>query len=260
MTELVLGRIEDGVAIVTLNRPEASNAMSMALADALYAVVEPFSHDPSVRAWLLNANGKNFCAGGDIGVFGDAADPGAMIHAMATRVHESLKILQAHRAPVVMAINGAAAGAGFSLVSAADIAIAAQSSSYLWAYAALGLTCDGGSTWNLPRVIGMRKAQELAFTGKRILADEAAAIGLVTRIVADEALQDEALGIAKQIAQGPTTSFGEVKKLLAQTYANDFATQLGLEADSIAAALVRPDGANAVRAFLDKRKPVFTGE
>ncbi|HEX7853599.1 MAG TPA: enoyl-CoA hydratase-related protein [Sphingobium sp.] len=260
MTDIVLGRIEDGVAVVTLNRPEASNAMSMELADALYAVIEPYSRDNAVRAWLINSNGKNFCAGGDISIFGDAKDPGAMIRALATRLHDSLKLLQAHRAPVVMAIQGAAAGAGFSLVSSADIAIAGQSSSYLWAYAALGLTCDGGSTWNLPRVIGMRKAQELAFTGKRILADEAAAIGLVTRVVEDAALQDEALAVAKQIAQGPTTSYGEVKKLLAATYANDFATQLDAEANSIAAALVRPDGANAVRAFLEKRKPVFTGE
>ncbi|HEX7874532.1 MAG TPA: enoyl-CoA hydratase-related protein [Sphingobium sp.] len=260
MSDMVLGRIEDGVAIVTLNRPQASNAMSMELTDALYAVVEPYSRDSAVRAWLINANGKNFCAGGDISAFGDAPDPGGLIHAMATRIHDSLKILQAHRAPVVMAIQGAAAGAGFSLVSSADIALGAQSSSYLWAYGAIGLTCDGGSTWNLPRVIGMRKAQELAFTGKRLLADEAAAIGLLTRVVADEALQDEALAVAKQVAQGPTNSFGQVKQLFAATYANDYPTQLDAEADGIAAALARPDGANAVRAFLDKRKPVFTGE
>jgi 2-(1,2-epoxy-1,2-dihydrophenyl)acetyl-CoA isomerase len=260
MTDIVLGRIEDGVAVVTFNRPETSNAMSMDLAEALYGFVEPYSRDGTVRAWLINSNGKNFCAGGDISVFGDAQDPGAMIHKMASRVHDSLKILQTHRAPVVMAIQGAAAGAGFSLVSAADVAIAGKSSSYLWAYAGLGLTSDGGSTWNLPRVIGMRKAQELAFTGKRLLAEEAAQIGLVTRVVEDDALQADALAVAKQIAQGPTTSFGEVKKLLAATYQNDFATQLNAEADSIAAALVRPDGANAVRAFLEKRKPVFTGE
>lgn len=260
MTEIVLARIEDGVAVVTLNRPETSNAMSMALTDALYAVVEPYAKDPAVRAWLINSNGKNFCAGGDISVFGDTPDPSGMIHAMASRLHDSLKILRAHRAPVVMAVQGAAAGAGFSLVSGADIAIAGRSSSYLWAYAGLGLTTDGGSTYNLPRVIGMRRAQELAFTGRRLNAEEAAEYGLVTRVVDDEALQEEALKVAKQIAQGPTTSFGAVKQLLASTYANDYATQLDAEATSIAAALGRPDGANAVRAFLEKRKPVFTGE
>jgi len=260
MTETVLARIEDGVAVLTLNRPEASNAMSMELLDALYAVVERYSRDPAVRAWLINSEGRNFCAGGDISAFGDTPDPSGMIRALADRLHDSLKILQAHRAPVVMAVQGAAAGAGFSLVTGADIALAGRSSSYLWAYAAIGLTSDGGGTFNLPRVVGMRRAQELAYTGRRLTADEAAEIGLVTRVVEDDALQDEALKIAKQIAQGPTASFGAVKQLLGATYANDYATQLDAEAESIAAGLRRPDGLNAIRAFLDKRKPVFTGE
>jgi 2-(1,2-epoxy-1,2-dihydrophenyl)acetyl-CoA isomerase len=159
-----------------------------------------------------------------------------------------------------MAIQGAAAGAGFSLVSGADIAIAGRSSTYLWAYAAIGLTCDGGSTWNLPRVVGIRRAQELAFTGRRLTAEEAADMGLVTRVVDDEALQEEALKVARQIAQGPTESYGVVKGLFAASFANDFATQLEAEATEIAAALARPDGARAVKSFLAKSKPVFTGE
>ncbi|CAN5322823.1 enoyl-CoA hydratase-related protein [soil metagenome] len=260
MTETVLARMEDGVAVLTFNRPDASNAMSMGLLDALHTAVEAYSRDPAVRAWLINANGRNFCAGGDISVFGDTPDPSGMIHALATRLHESLKMLRAHRAPVVMAVQGAAAGAGFSLVSGADIVLAGRSSTYLWAYAALGLTSDGGATFDLPRVVGMRRAQELAYTGRRLTAAEAAEIGLVTRVVEDETLQEEALKIAKQIAQGPTASFGAVKQLLSVTYANDYATQLDAEAESIAAGLGRPDGLNAVRAFLDKRKPVFTGE
>lgn len=260
MTELVLGKIEDGVATLTFNRPEASNAMSLALADALYALVEPYARDRRVRAWLINANGKNFCAGGDVGAFGNTDDPQGLIGSMARRLHDSLRILHSHRAPVVMAIQGAAAGAGFSLVSGADIAIAARSSTYLWAYAALGLTCDGGATWNLPRVIGIRRAQELAFTGRRLTGEEAAAIGLVTRVVDDELLQEEALKVARQIAQGPTESFGAVKGLFANSFANDFSTQLEAEATAIAAALGRPDGTNAVQSFLAKNKPVFTGE
>ncbi|HEX7822581.1 MAG TPA: enoyl-CoA hydratase/isomerase family protein, partial [Sphingobium sp.] len=260
MTELVLGKIEDGVAILTLNRPETSNAMSMALTDALYALVEPYSRDRSVRAWLITSTGKNFCAGGDIGAFGNTDDPQGLIGSLARRLHDSLRILHEHRAPVVMAIQGAAAGAGFSMVSGADIAIAARSSTYLWAYAAIGLTCDGGSTWNLPRVIGLRRAQELAFTGRRLTGEEAAAIGLVTRVVDDELLQEEALKVARQIAQGPTESFGTVKSLFARTFANDYGTQLEAEATAIAAALGRPDGANAVQSFLTKSKPLFIGE
>ncbi len=260
MTELVLGKIEDGVATLTFNRPEASNAMSLDLANALHDLVEPYSRDRSVRAWLINSTGKNFCAGGDIGAFGNTDDPQALIGNMARRLHDSLRILHAHRAPVVMAIQGAAAGAGFSLVSGADIAIAGRSSTYLWAYAAIGLTCDGGSTWNLPRVVGIRRAQELAFTGRRLTAEEAADMGLVTRVVDDEALQEEALKVARQIAQGPTESYGVVKGLFAASFANDFATQLEAEATEIAAALARPDGARAVQSFLAKSKPVFTGE
>lgn len=260
MTEVVLGRIEDGVAVLTFNRPEASNAMSLALGNALHALVEPYAKDPSVRAWLINANGKNFCAGGDIGAFGNTDDPQALIHAMADRLHDSLKILHAHRAPVVMAVQGAAAGAGFSIVTGADIAIAGASSTYLAAYGVIGLTADGGSTWNLPRVVGLRRAQELFYTGRRLNAEEAAAIGFVTRVVPDDMLQEEALKVAKAIAQGPTESFGVVKRLLDASLTADYAAHLDAEAASMGAALARPDGANAVAAFLEKRKPVFTGE
>lgn len=260
MTELVLGKIEDGVAIVTLNRPEASNAMSPELCDALFAVIELLAKDSATRAWLIRSEGKNFCGGGDVAVFDDASDPSGKIGALARRLHDSLRILHAHRAPVVMAVQGAAAGAGLSMVSGADIAIAGRSSTYVWAYAALGLTCDGGASWNLPRVIGLRRAQELAYTGRRLNAEEAADIGLVTRIVDDGLLQQEALQVAKTIAQGPTNSFGAVKRLFAASFANDYPTQLEVEAVAISEGLGRPDGANAVKAFIERRTPVFTGE
>lgn len=260
MTELVLGRIEEGVAIITLNRPEASNAVSMALVDALAGTIEGLAANPATRAWLIRSEGRNFCAGGDINDFVGADNPSEMIGRMARRLHEALRILHEHRAPVVVAVQGAAAGAGFSLVAAADIAIAARSSSYLWAYAAIGLTCDGGATWSLPRTIGLRRAQELAYTGRRLNAEEAAAYGLVTRVVDDEALDAEAMATARTIADGPTAAFGAVKTLFAGSMANDFATQLDAEADAIAAALAGPDALNAVAAFLERRKPVFTGQ
>lgn len=260
MTELVLGRLEDGVAVVTLNRPQASNAMSLALGEALFAVVERLAADPATRAWLIRSEGKNFCAGGDLNDFVATDDPSGMIGKMAHRLHDSLLVLHKHPGPVIMAVQGAAAGAGFSMVAGADIAIAARSASFLWAYATIGLTCDGGSTWHLPRVVGMRRAQELAYTGRRLTADEAAEIGLVTRVVADDELDAEAMATAKAIAQGPTLSFGAVKQLFAASMRNDFATHLAAEADEIQAALGRADGRNAVQAFLERRKPVFKGE
>lgn len=259
MSELVLGRIEEGVAVVTLNRPDANNAMSLALGDALAGVVERLAGDPATRAWLIRAEGKNFCVGGDINDFVGGDNPSEMIGRMARRLHDSLRILHDHRAPVVMAVQGAAAGAGFSMVAGADVAIAARSSSYLWAYSAIGLTCDGGATWNLPRTIGMRRAQELVYTGRRLNAGEAAEIGLVTRVVEDETLDAEAMATARTIADGPTAAFGAVKKLFASSALNDYATQLDAEADAIQAALAGPDALNAVTAFLERRKPVFTG-
>jgi len=259
MSELVLGKIEEGVAVITLNRPEAGNAMNMALGDAMAETVERLANDPATRAWLIRAEGKNFCVGGDINDFVGAENPSEMIGKMARRLHDSVRMLHDHRAPVVMAVQGAAAGAGFSMVAGADIAIAARSASFLWAYAAIGLTCDGGSTWMLPRVVGMRRAQELAYTGRRLTAVEAADIGLITRVVDDEALDAEAMATARAIAQGPTASFGAVKQLFAASMRNDFETHLAAEAEAIEAALARSDGLHAVAAFLERRKPVFTG-
>lgn len=258
MTQLVLGKIEDGVATLTFNRAEASNAISMELADMLFATIESCAQDNSVRAWLINSVGKNFCAGGDVSTLGSTDVAQAL--AGARRIHDSLRILHDHRAPVVVAVQGAAAGVGLAFVSGADVAIAGRSSHYLWAYSAIGLTCDGGVSWHLPRVIGLRRTQELAFTGRRLTADEAADIGLVTRVVDDDILQDEALRVAKHIAQGPTESLGAVKRLFASSYTNDYETQLEAEATSISAAFGRPDGVNGVRAFLEKRQPVFTGK
>jgi 2-(1,2-epoxy-1,2-dihydrophenyl)acetyl-CoA isomerase len=260
MTDIVKSTLEDGVAIIAFNRPETSNAMSLALGDAFLAAVERYAADPATRAWLIRAEGKNFCAGGDMTEFIGADDPSEQIGKMARRLHDSLILLHNHRAPVVMAIQGAAAGAGFSMVAGADVAIAGRSASFLWAYTTIGLTCDGGSTWHLPRVIGMRRAQELAYTGRRLTADEAADIGLVTRVVDDEVLAEESLKVAKAIARGPTGAYGKIKQLFDASLGNDFETQLGLEVDSIMGALAGKDAQGAVRAFIEKRKPEFTGE
>jgi 2-(1,2-epoxy-1,2-dihydrophenyl)acetyl-CoA isomerase len=260
MSELVLGRIEEGVAVVTLNRPEVGNALNLALGDALFETVERLAESPATRAWLIRAEGKNFCVGGDINAFAGVDDAWEMLGKLARRLHDSLRILHDHRAPVVMAVQGAAAGAGFSMVGGADIAIAARSSSYVWAYAAIGLTCDGGASWALPRTIGLRRAQELAYTGRRLNAEEAAEYGLVTRVVDDEALDAEAMATARTIADGPTAAFGAVKRLFASSMANDYATQLEAEAASMQAALAGPDALNAVSAFLERRKPAFTGQ
>ncbi len=259
MTDLVTGTIAGGVATITLARPQASNAMSWELVDDFATVAARCAADPATRAFLIRGEGKNFCVGGDIRAFAEEADAAAFIGRLATRLHEGLLVLAAHMAPVVIAAQGAAAGAGLSLVAGGDIVLAARSASFSMAYGGIGLTADGGATWLLPRVIGLRRTQELAYLGRRLTAEEAERYGLVTRLVDDEALQDEAAAVAARIAAGPTAAFGGVKRLLAQSSAAAFRDQLDAEAAAIENAMRSADGAEGMAAFLGRRPPVFSG-
>lgn len=260
MTELVTGTIEGGVAIITLSRPEAHNAMSWSLVDAFAATAQRLAADPATRAFLIRAEGKNFCVGGDIRSFAEEADPADFIGRLARRLHEGLMALADHPAPVVIAAQGASAGAGLSLVAGGDIVLAGRSASFSMAYSGIGLTADGGATWLLPRVIGLRRAQELAYLGRRLTAEEAADYGLVTRLVDDEALAEEAQAVAAKIAAGPTAAFGGVKRLLAASGNATYAEHLDAEAEAIAVAMATSDAAEGRSAFLSRRAPAFTGQ
>ncbi|MDO7842222.1 enoyl-CoA hydratase/isomerase family protein [Sphingomonas immobilis] len=259
MTDLVTGTLADGVATITLNRPEGHNAMSWGLVDAFSTVAQRLAGDPGTRVFLLRAEGKNFCVGGDIRAFADEADPSDFLRRLAGRLHEGLKFLFDHPAPLVVAAQGASAGAGLSLVAGGDVVLAGRSSNFSMAYTGIGLTADGGATWLLPRVIGLRRTQELAYLGRRLNAEEAADYGLVTRIVDDAALADEAQAVAAKIAAGPTAAYGGVKRLLAASYGADFAAHLDAEAEAIATAMASADAAEGLAAFLGRRPPVFAG-
>jgi 2-(1,2-epoxy-1,2-dihydrophenyl)acetyl-CoA isomerase len=256
---LVRHSFEEGVATITLARPEAGNAMSMALMDDLYEAVGVATGDPRTRAILLRGEGRNFCVGGDIRSFGSDDDAGTFMYRLAGRLHETVRLLAAHPAPVVTAAQGASAGAGLSLVAGADVAIAARSATFTMAYAGIGLTADGGASWLLPRVIGLRRTQELTFTGRRLNAEEAERYGLVTRMVEDDALADVAWGLAARIAHGPTLAFGGVKALLSAQGGATFPQQLDAELEAIAAARTTDDAREGVAAFLARRPPNFTG-
>lgn len=251
--------VTGGVATITLARPEAGNAMSWELVDTLGHVVDAAIGDESVRVFLIEAQGKNFCVGGDIRSFASEADPAAFIGALARRLHESVVKLAEHPAPVVVAAQGASAGAGLSLVAGGDIVLAGRSSSFSMAYTGIGLTADGGATWFLPRLIGLRRTQELAYAGRRLSAADAEAYGLVTRLVDDEALIDEARAVAAKIAAGPTGAFGAVKRLLAETERSSLAEQLDAEAAAIEIAMAGDDAKEGVAAFLARRPPVYKG-
>lgn len=257
--EVTLEIGEDGVAAITLARPAANNAMSWDLIDAFAASCARIAATDGVRAVLITAEGKNFCVGGDIRSFADEADPGAFIRRLAGRLHEGVEALAGIDAPVIVAVQGAAAGAGLSLAAGGDIVLAGRSASFSLAYSGIGLVADGGATWFLPRLIGLRRMQEMAYCGRRLSAEEALRDGLVTMVVDDDALAAEARRLAARIAAGPTFAFGRMKRLLSGTFASDLPAQLAGEADAIGAAMDTQDAQDAVAAFLARETPRFTG-
>ncbi len=256
---LVRVAVAAGIATLTLARPEANNAMSAELIEAFTLAAGEVSGDPSVRAILIEAEGKNFCVGGDIRAFVASDDPAPLVGRIARRLHEGMLMLARHPAPVIVAAQGAAAGAGLGLVAAADIVLASASANFSMAYAGIGLTADGGATWLLPRLIGLRRAQEMAYAGRRLTAAEAAEYGLVTRVVEDDALAVEARALAAKIASGPTAAFGAVKRLFQAGDTAAFADQLDAEADSMERAMASADAREGVRAFTERRPPDYTG-
>ena len=251
--------IADAIGTITLARPEANNAMSWDFIDGLYHAVAAVTGDGSVRAILIEGEGKNFCVGGDIRGFAGDADPAEFIGRLARRLHESVVKLAGHPVPVIVAAQGASAGAGLSLVAGGDIVLAARSANFSMAYTAIGLTADGGATWLLPRLIGLRRTQDLAFLGRRLTAVEAEAYGLVTRVIEDEALAQEARAVAARIAAGPTAAYAGVKRLLAAGDRAAFAAHLDAEAEAISAAMATADAREGVGAFLERRPAMFSG-
>lgn len=259
MTYPVLFERDGELAILTLNRPEAGNTVNMALAQALEQAVDAALGDADVRCIVLTGAGKLFCGGGDIGAFAAAGgDAGAFLFDLAEALHKSVKKLAQGGKPLVTLVNGPAAGAGLSLAIAGDVALAAPSAHFTAAYGSVGLTPDGGMSWLLPRLVGLRRAQEIILTNRRIGADEAAAIGLVTRVVAEGALMDEGLAVARALARGPLAAIGGARGLLSQSGQNDFSTQLDSEARRIAEAGNTAEAREGIAAFLERRKPDFS--
>jgi 2-(1,2-epoxy-1,2-dihydrophenyl)acetyl-CoA isomerase len=262
MTNTSLVRLErhGPLAHIVLARPDAGNAISLALCEALRDAVAACAADASVRAVLLRAEGKAFCVGGDLAEFAAKGESRpAHLAALAPVFHAAERTLMTMRAPVVVAVNGPAAGAGFSLALCGDIVLAGQAARFTLAYTAIGLSPDGGSTHLLPRLIGLRRTQELMLTNRRLTAGEAQAMGLITEAVADAELASRAEDLAARLAEGPTEAYGAVKRLLAQTFDRDFTAQTDDEGDTIAALSGDPDAADGIAAFLAKRAPVFHG-
>lgn len=258
--ETLLFEKNDGIAKITLNRPDAANGINLLLAKELMAAASDCDNDSEVRALIITGNGKLFCAGGDLKSMAGADNATALLKEITFNLHGAISRLARMNAPVIIAVNGTAAGAGFSLAVAGDMVISAESAKYTMAYTAAGLTPDGSSTYFLPRLIGLRKTQELMLTNRRLSAQEAMEWGLVNRVVADDELQNEAQSLARQLADGPTIAFGVVKKLLHESFGNGLETQLEHEAKGIASMPLCQDGQEGIAAFMEKRAPVFKGK
>jgi len=250
----------DGVATLTLNRPNAANSLHIPLARELMDAAIVCDDDPETRAVIVTGAGSMFCAGGDLRSFAEAGmDISSRLKELTAYLHAAISRLTRMNAPVIAAVNGMAAGAGFSLAVAADLTIASETAGFVMAYTNAGLVPDGSSTFFLPRRIGDRRTRELMLTNRRLTAAEAFDWGLVNQVVPADQLMPVASKLAASLAAGPTRSFGATKALLNATFENGLETQMELEARAIAAASISADGQEGIRAFLEKRKPQFTG-
>jgi 2-(1,2-epoxy-1,2-dihydrophenyl)acetyl-CoA isomerase len=248
------------VATITLNRPEALNALDLQLGRELFDVVLEVDEDPDVRCVVLTGAGRAFCAGGDVKAFADNLPRiGVVIKELTTYLHGAVSRLCRSDKPVIMAVNGVAAGGGFSLALSGDVVLAAESASLSMAYARIAATPDGSSSYFLPRLIGLRRAMDLYFSNHTLTGREAFEWGLVTRAVPDAELRSATEALARELAQGPTRAFGAAKRLFHQSTWESLETQMELEAQAIAAAGHTQDFAAGVTAFVNKQSPTFQG-
>ena len=250
---------DGGVAIIKLNRPQAGNALSAQLASDLLAAASNAAKDDNVRAVVFSAEGDFFCFGGDLKEFKEFGGQPDKLKPIADQLHEAMSVFLTMPKPVIVAVNGMAAGAGVPISLVGDIIIVDETARFRLAYTAAGLSPDGGSTWLLPRLIGFRRTQELIFENRELSAQEAVEWGLATRTAAQGTALDTAIKQAQAMAEGPTMAYASAKKLLETTFANNFVAQTDIETQEIAANMAGHDGKEGIDAFVNKRKPNFKG-
>jgi 2-(1,2-epoxy-1,2-dihydrophenyl)acetyl-CoA isomerase len=248
------------VALVTLNRPESSNTLNLEMAMDLLAAAMTCGRNPAVRAVVLTGAGHQFCFGGDLRAMaarGGAAD--AYLRELTGYLHSAISHFVRMDAPVIAAVNGIAAGAGVGLAAMADLAVCGKSSKFSLAYTSVGLTPDAGTSFLLPRTIGIKRTMELLLLDRSLVAHEALEWGLVNSVVEDADLLSEAFRMADRLTAGATQAFGKTKRLLAASLAG-LESQMVLESETIASQAVTPEGAEGINSFLQKRKPDFAAQ
>ncbi|MGM9488196.1 enoyl-CoA hydratase/isomerase family protein [Ideonella sp. YS5] len=255
---------DGAVARIVLNQPEAMNAIGPEMARELATALAELARDDAVRCVIVTGAGRHFMAGGDVRYFAEllrlpAAERDARLGQLIADVGDAVATLRAMRKPVIAAVRGAVAGFGLSLMCACDLAVAGEGCSFKMAYCQLGASPDGGGSHSLPRLLGVRRALELALLDERIDARRALEFGLVTRVVPDESLDSAAMELAQGLARQATAALGRTKQLIHAAFDNDLAGQLDAERRAFVACAASEDFAEAVAAFAAKRRPNFGG-
>lgn len=258
MPEYLLFSVENQVARIVLNRPQVFNSMHHAMRQELLAALHSCQHDPAIRAVYLTGAGKAFCAGEDLQEV-VAPDGPSLNQIISTGYNPIVLAIRSLEKPVLCAVNGVAAGAGANIALACDITVAAASASFTQAFSKIGLIPDSGGTWTLPRLVGLQRAAALMMLSDKIPAAEAATIGMIWKTFPDESFAEESLKLAETLAQMPTKGLGLTKRALNRAFSQDFAAQLSVEDELQSAAGQTDDYREGVAAFLEKRKPRFTG-
>jgi 2-(1,2-epoxy-1,2-dihydrophenyl)acetyl-CoA isomerase len=251
----------DGVAIIRLNRPERLNSFTQGMHLELREVFETLRASKEVRCLLITGNGKGFCAGQDLN--DRKFDPGTLPElgaSLTDNYNPLIENISTLEIPVLCAVNGVAAGAGVGIALACDIVLAAKSAKFVLSFSRVGLGMDSGSSWSLPRLIGLPRARGVALLGETISAEAAEEWGMIWKSVEDENLEDEALKLASHFSRQPTKGLAIIKKELLASTANSLQEQLGMEAEMQEIAGRTEDYREGVLSFLEKRKPEFKGK
>lgn len=263
MTTDLLETIKDGVAVLTMNRPDRLNAMSRPMLDAMLEALQRLADDPAVGAVVLTGAGRGFCAGGDVKAMAEGNELGGTTmeekaQALRSRM-ETSRLLHEMPKPTIAMVRGAAAGAGLSLALACDMRVASDNARFGTAFARVGYSGDFGGSYFLTQLVGTAKARELYYTAELVDAQQALALGLVNRIVPDARLEEETMALARKFANGPRVALRYMKRNMNAAESNTLAEHLDLEAWHHTRTGMTEDHKEAARAFVEKREPVFKG-
>ncbi|MFQ5899848.1 MAG: enoyl-CoA hydratase/isomerase family protein [Candidatus Methylomirabilia bacterium] len=258
--QTLLVETKEQVGTITLNRPDAYNALNIALAKEFFQAVLDMDENPEIRCIVVTGAGKAFCAGGDVKDFAENLPRiGVLVKELTTYLHGAISRVVRSPKPVLMGVNGVAAGGGLSLALSGDLVIAAESARFTMAYSRIAATPDGSSSYFLPRLIGIQRALELHYTNRVLSAKEALEWGLVSRVVPDAEFPHALGALARELAQGPTLAFGGAKLLFHQSTSESLETQMELETQAIARSGHTEDFAAGVTAFAQKKTATFKG-